>query len=331
MLWFPELTGIVVQQATPMTSLTPLFTVPTSTSGIFLHPTNLSAAQQNTAPGVVTFPPLMDVQEPPFTLNAPMLLDISTPTIHLTKTRSPRPSSAANLFYSNIGKITSLPLPADLCGYHNLSTERRYHPNQVDPTLEPSIEADAIRACHHHIVSPVNMVLFDHSYTIATTGQYCRIRTKSEDTHSVSVWTGSEHVGHVSRVDLGWEVLIGTSWFKFAFLEFKRPGTLKEEDWAAATLGTGPVTGAGEKICRQMVKYGYSWGVRFICICDWQSLILLNLQGNIAEWFDAEQNPPRIEAKGFRISDRNRMKRALFVFLKLALQSYFLERNIAFR
>jgi len=173
------------------------------------------------------------------------------------------------------------------------------------------------------------MVLFNHSYTLATNSQYCRIRTKSEDTHSVSVWTGTEHANHVSRVDLGWEVLIGSSWFKFAFLEFKRPGTLKDIDWAAATNGTGPVIGAGEKICRQMVKYGYSWDVKFVCACDWQAMVLLNLQGNRAEWYDDQQRPHPIEAKGFWISDRNRMKRALFVFLKLALKSYLLERNMA--
>ena len=89
------------------------------------------------------------------------------------------------------------------------------------------MEADAIRACHNHIVSPVNMVLFNNSYTLAANNQYCRIRSKSEETYSVSVWTGTEHVGHLSRVDLSWEVQIASSWYKFAFLEFKCPGSLK--------------------------------------------------------------------------------------------------------
>ena len=172
-LWFPQSTQIVVQPATPMNSPAPGFTVPTTMSGAFLRPTNPSAAPQGTPSGVVSFPPLMNVPEPPFSLNARMLLDISPPTIPLTETGSPRPSSAANIFYSNIGRISNLPLPNDLGGYNHLSTEFRYHPNQPDPTLEPSVEADAIRACHNHIVSPVNMVLFNHSYTIATNSQYC--------------------------------------------------------------------------------------------------------------------------------------------------------------
>jgi hypothetical protein len=226
-----------------------------------------------------------------------MLLDILPPTIHLTETGSSRPSSAANEFYSNIGRISNLLLPNDLCGYNNLPSEFLYHPNQPDPTLEPSVEADAIRACHTHIVTPVNMVLFNNSYTIAANNQYCRIRSISETTHSVIVQTGTEYVSHVSRVDLGWEVQIGTSWYKFAFLEFKRPGAIKIVDWSAATNGTGPVVGTGEKICRQMVKYGYSWGVKFVCTCDWQSMVLLNLEGNRAEWYNGEESPRPIPSQ----------------------------------
>jgi hypothetical protein len=222
-------------------------------------------------------------------------------------------------------------LPDDLSGYNNLPVAILYHPMQVDPTLQLNVEADAIRACHSYIVSAVNMVLFNNSYTLVANNSYCTVRSISEDVHSVRVQTGDTFVSHVSRVDLSWEVWIGNAWYKFAFLEFKRPGALKQREWDAAMNGTGPVEGSGEKICRQLVKYGYSWGVNFVCSCDWESLVLLRFQGNRDQWFHREQLARPIQSQGVWISDRSKMKRVLFVFLKLALKMYLEERNIAVR
>jgi hypothetical protein len=101
------------------------------------------------------------------------------------------------------------------------------------------------------------MVLYNNSYIVQ--GSKCRIRSNAEDVHSVPV-TSTDGItrNQVSRVDLSWEVLIGNSWQKFAFLEFKRPEALRFSEWRPAHNGTGQVQGSGEKDCRQMVKYGWT-------------------------------------------------------------------------
>ena len=116
-LWFPEAARITFHAATPMNSPPTLFSVPTQGN---LHPNSLS---QGSGSEGVSFPPLMNVLEPPFSLNARMLLDIPPPMIPLNETGSLRASSAANMYYSNIGSILNLPLPNDLCGYGKLPTE----------------------------------------------------------------------------------------------------------------------------------------------------------------------------------------------------------------
>jgi hypothetical protein len=54
--------------------------------------------------------------------------------------------------------------PNDLAGYYSLASNLLYHPVQVDRTLRIAVESDAIRACHSHIVDPVNMVLSNNPY-----------------------------------------------------------------------------------------------------------------------------------------------------------------------
>lgn len=330
-LWFPLSSQIVIQPATPMSSPVTASTVPMSGPGFSLHPSTAASlpSQPTGSPSQPTFPPLSHVQEPPYTLSARMLLEISPPTFCISQTGDARLSSSTNMFYSNVGGITKLALPNDLSGYNNLPTTYRYHPIQGDPTLDLSVEADAVRACLIYLVGPVNLALYNNSYNIASNNSYCHIRSKCEDTHSVNVQSGSTYVNHVSRVDLSWEVKVSNVWYKFAFLEFKRPGALKQREWAAATNGTGPVEGTGERICRQLVKYGYSWGVNFVCTCDWESMALLRLGGNRGQWYNAQQLAPLIQSQGVWISDRLKMKRGLFVFLKLALKVFLQERNIA--
>ena len=60
----------------------------------------------------------------------------------------------------------------------------------------------------------------------------------------------------------------------------------------------GAVEGTGEKICRQLVKYGYLSDVSCVCTCDWESMVLLQLGGNQNEWYNPQHLGPLIEAKG---------------------------------
>lgn len=308
---------MVIQSATPMNSPISTNTIPTGIVGTHLHPFGLRVSQ----PAVSSHPTwssLGTIAIPAYSLSAQMFLEIEPPTIPISHYGTARLSSAANYFYANIGPLRPLSLPNDLSGYNSLPTTKQYHPLQPDPTLQLGVEADAIRACQNYIIDPVNKVLFNNSYIVDN--QLCRIQTKSEDVHSVPVQSGDTSVNHLSRVDFSWEVLVRGSWYKFAFIEFKRPGALKVGEWSAAFNGNGVVEGAGEKICRQLVKYAYSWNVRFLCTSDWENLVLLHIEGEKPQWFNAQQLADPLEASYVWINDRTKMKRNLYVFLKLALK-----------
>lgn len=275
--------------------------------------------------------PLMDVPEPEFTLSARMLLDSKPPAFDSSATGAGRVSSLANMYFANIGPITYLPPPNDLSGYGNLPTTLRYHPIQIDPTISISVEADAIRACHNYIVSPVNRVLFDNSYTLST-GAYCTIRSLCEDTRLIPIYYDQNRpelgtFNCVSRVDFSWEVQINSQWCKFAFLEFKRPGVLDSKDWAPAiTVEGATVDGQGGKLCRQMVKYCYTYGIKFAGACDGRALILGVLGGQRDNYHNATQYPAPIPAQFLFVWDKNELKRSLYIWLKYALK-VFLQEN----
>lgn len=318
--WVSEQPMIVVQagsptipSAFPHTHPNPNYLQPTSAPGQNVVP--------NPEPQAVQFLQITAITEPRYSLSARQFLEIAVPTVPSSGSGTIRNSSDSNKLYANIGRLSTLYCPRDLSGYYNLPSALQYHPIQADPTLELSVEADAIRASHTYIIGPVNMVLFNNSYLM--NGVPCRIRSIAEDVHSRTVQLSTSYsVNHISRVDLSWEVYIGNSWHKFAFLEFKRPSALTLSDWTPATIGTGPVRGSGEKICRQIVKYGYSWNVRFVAACTWDTMVLLFLEGETQNWVQRGTQPvPNISAQFGWVNGQAEMKRQLYVFLKGALKA----------
>jgi hypothetical protein len=130
---------------------------------------------------------------------------------------------------------------------------------------------------------------------------------------------GWHHSNQVSRVDLSWEVLVGTSWYKFAFLEFKCPGALDNTEWLPAWNGTGQVQGSGEKICRQIVKYGWTYNIKYIAACTWDQLVLVHLKEEkykLVNTTGVSPDPIRVEFSW----TNGQAFRNLYVFLKYALR-----------
>jgi len=114
-------------------------------------------------------------------------------------------------------------------------------------------------------------------------------------------------------------------WQKFAFLELKRPGALKRTEWAPSMSGGQvPVRRSGEKICRQLVKYAYNSGVRYVAACTWDTLVLLKLGGEMNTWCGTEPSP--IPAQFQWVENKTEMKRHLYVFLKHALRAFLSEK-----
>lgn len=256
-------------------------------------------------------------------MSARDLLEISAPHLPTQGSGQASNSSTSNSFYANIGSLTLLAYPDDLAGYYNLDLTHLYHPVQVDRTLDISVEADAIRACHSYIVGPVNMVLANNPYSLQ--GQSYPIRSISEDVHSKTVQVGNNYVLHVTRVDLSWQVSLASGWHTFAIVEFKRPKALHQADWAPAMCGQGPVRDQGKKICRQLVKYGMHYGVRFVAACTWDAMILLRLGGDPNNWYGAV-GAGAIPAEYQWINSQTDMKRHLFVFLRNALRVFLCEK-----
>jgi hypothetical protein len=258
---------------------------------------------------------------PPFIVSAQMLLEYPVPSLAVNiGSSSALSSSAVNIRYANIGTLTQMAPPQDLSGWNSLPVSPQYYLIQHEPTLAISNESDAVRACQHYIIGPVNMVLANTCSYAGPTGPVpCVIRSVTEDVHVVAV-AGSDQ-NHISRVDLGWEVLVNGSWQKFAILEFKRPGALNRAHWLPAELGTTNVGESGEKICRQVVKYAYSWNIKFVAACTWDHLVTMILEGDRSTWTGTAQRLPPISAQYDWTSDRKTMKRSLYVFLKHALRT----------
>jgi len=97
-------------------------------------------------------------------------------------------SSATNYKFPNIGPLGDLEWPDDFSGYGSLRRDFLYHPVQPDATLSFHVEADAIRACHNLVVTPVNLVLAHNPYRVRHangTILECVISSVSEDSHTV--------------------------------------------------------------------------------------------------------------------------------------------------
>lgn len=267
----------------------------------------------------------MPVTEPPYSLSARALLEIASPYLGVKLSGQVRDSSLSNANYSNINQLQPLTFPGDLAGYYALPNNELYHPVQVDRTLNINVESDAIRACHSHILGPVNMVLANNLYVHG--GAQLHITSKSEAVHATAN-------GEVTRVDLSYQVVVEQVSYTFAVVEFKRPGALDLRNWEPAmrTPNPGPVIGRGRKICRQLVKYGHAYGIRFVAACiTWDAMMLLYLSGSFDDMHKVD-GTGTVPARYKWINDQTDMKRNLYVFLRLALRMFLSEHlNITVR
>jgi hypothetical protein len=244
-----------------------------------------------------------------------MHLDYDLPVVQLLSSGLVSVSSVTNQYYANVSRLLTWDLPQGLGGYDNLPADLVYSAAQIDPAIQISGEADAIWASRLYIVTPVNSVLCrNSSYPI---------RCGSEDSHSVKVMVDGNIVEHMSRVDLSWSVKVREIWYRFAVLEFKRPGAIVYTDWSPALINK-PVVRSAKKICQQLSKYAYSFHNPFNGVCDWFQLVLLRLGGNREQWKESIE----VESNYRWIVDRNEMKRNLYVFLKEALDDFLLRNQI---
>ena len=124
------------------------------------------------------------------------------------------------------------------------------------------------------------------------------------------------------RVDLSFSVVLSEAVTKtFAVLEFKRPGSIKSEEWSPVVNTTGSVLQGADTICRQLHKYAAIRDTPYVGVCDGLSLVLLQLGGIKENWksvlpYQARPN----EAMFWWINDLDEMKCNLFLWLFAALQ-----------
>ena len=106
---------VTIQPATPYSSPSRSHTYPTNIlfSSSTIIPTSIPGTN---AANVRTLPPLMRVTTPSYSLSARMVLDIGLPDMRVNRTGSPRVSSAANMYYANVGPIVPLAFRDDLSG-----------------------------------------------------------------------------------------------------------------------------------------------------------------------------------------------------------------------
>ena len=157
-----------------------------------------------------------------------------------------------------------------------------------------------------YIVTPVCVVL-------GTSTQYI-VSTTSEETVSDGRTT--------CRVDLSFAVQLSEAVRKtFAVLEFKRPGSIKPEEWSPVLNATGSMGGGADIICRQLHKYAAIRETPYVGVCDGLNLVLLQLSGTNETWkSDRPYGAHPNEAMFWWINDLNEMKRNLFLWLYGALQ-----------
>ena len=311
---------ITIQSATPVSSPNTTYTTPGVIEG-FLQPSATIIAQSFPAyKQAIEFSTLPAIPEPPYTLSAQMLLEILPPSVPARRTDYSYPSSAVNRSYANIRRLSPLPLPSDLSGYNNLPLTAL----ESSPSIGSNSQSRGRSRCNpclpklHYMPSELGSCKqFVQNWDID-----CPIRSRSEDMNCFLVHDYPTTVNHLSRVEFSWEVLVNSQWHKFAVLEFKRPGALDSQEWITAAIGTGSVTGSGEKICRQLVKYGCSWGLRYVAACTWEHMVLLYLEGDMSSWYHGEQEDRSISAQISWVNGQKHMKRNLYVFLRYALRNH---------
>lgn len=281
--------------------------------GNLLSPFAGQGTRQGTQPPPAKFPApvALDYGTPSFT--ARMLLESSPPQVSLGTSGVAYSSTTSNEYYGLIGPLQEWPLPQGLFGYAQLSDHKIYYPSNIDPTAVVITEADAILTAMNNLFTAVNIVL-------AATSRGYQIRCQSEESHTVAVQTADGPLHHLSRVDKSWSYSNGTKWVPFAVLEFKRPGAIKQGDWFQTPNGT--VSGSGGNICRQLKKYAYSFGLRFVGVCDLNTLMLLQLGGAPGEWKSATPRGANPTGAYYRcVNQQDQMKRQMYVFLMEALDA----------
>ncbi|KAJ8096659.1 hypothetical protein POJ06DRAFT_263070 [Lipomyces tetrasporus] len=75
-----------------------------------------------------------------------------------------------------------------------------------------------------------------------------------------------------SRLDMNWQC----NGVIFAVLEFKRPYSIRYSEWRKPMTGAGQVTGIGQRIARQLKKYGYYARTPYFGVSDWFTLMHFN-------------------------------------------------------
>src|SRR2546423_8402196 len=118
--WGAQQPVVGVQGATPNTSPSSTYYMPTITTG-YLSSTFAPPQPSSPLPPIsVNFRPLESVSEPAYTLSARSLLEFPAPELPAHGSGGTHTSSAANERYANIQSLTILPNPTDLCGYYSL-------------------------------------------------------------------------------------------------------------------------------------------------------------------------------------------------------------------
>jgi len=217
------------------------------------------------------------------------------------------PSSESNRHYAHLNHIELWQLPEDLSKYSGLAMEARYSPPNEDRSLVASVESDAIVAMRHYIIGPVNTVFHDRFPSF-------RIECKSENSSTVIANIRGVDRKVISRVDLCWQLTVSNVSYTFAVLEFKRPGSIQAHQWSVA-LNNQAIFGSARSICQQLCKYAHANNVHKVGVCDLNTMVLLNLHGNPANWLGVHDDGTFVRASYRWIVEKNEMKRHLFVFL----------------
>ena len=241
-------------------------------------------------------------------ITARQLLDYDIPDIQILTSNDFRPSFSAqsNTYYAFINKLIEWKLPENLGDYLNLSLETKFNPVDTDSTLSINVESDALWAARYYITAPVGNVLSD-----VFRGYNIQCKSESSSIAEVTIDGTSKKI--LSRVDLCWQLTCGQTYI-FAVLEFKRPGCIRADHWSRAIHGQ-PVGESARFICQQLIKYAYTYNINKVAVCDFNTMILLEIHEDQSKWVGQIQNGTQVAASYRWITDRNEMKRNLYVFL----------------
>jgi hypothetical protein len=295
---FGNVPAIHVQSSSPQTPYT--------------LPGGFVSSAHNAQYGSGPFPPResVDVRAQ---VTAKQLLDytvrIPIPPYHDVR---PGASSQANRNYAYIGSLVEWNYPPDLGGYLSFGPVQVFNPPDPDRTLNVNAESDISFALRYYIGTPVGNVL---SYTYPT----YEITSNAEMPGWGDIVIDGQLKHVLARVDLSWQLVYSGFRYVFAILEFKRPGSIKWDEWAPATRNL-PVGPSARIICQQLVKYAHTHSINKVAVCDGITLVLLHLHGVPSNWYGATDSTV-IGASYRRITDQTEMKRHLYVFMWEAMSA----------